>query len=103
MDRTAAMVSARASGKTLKEIGNTHGVSVERVRQILLAESMPKHPLIEAGLSIRALNALSEYHDMMRRDLTMDHLRIALADVSGLKAIKNIGKTTIDLMRAVAV
>lgn len=61
-DRAARMIVMKAEGKTLRQIGTTFGISVDRVRQVMArAQSRAKMHATEpnrAALSVRARNVL---------------------------------------------
>lgn len=61
-DRAGRMIVMKAEGKTLRQIGTTFGISVDRVRQLMArAQSRAKMHATEpnrAALSIRARNVL---------------------------------------------
>lgn len=71
-DRSTRMAAMRAEGRTYRAIGETYGVSVDRVKQIIArAEAQVRLRTTEpnrAALSVRAQNVLSMMIDQPEED-----------------------------------
>lgn len=105
MDRNAEILARRKRGETLQSIGQSYGVSRERIRQIVEAEKVRQERINGFVLSTRMRNVITRATRAQLPNATLKErltLFVSKYSIEAMKDVPNCGAKTVAEIQRIA-